>query len=138
MRINVGYEIEFDSPQPAPMVLMLYLHPSRELTTRKPDRLEVAPHLPAVEYFDLYGNRCGRIVAPTGRVVFRNEALVEDCGLSDLQVPQASQAQVQHLPHEVVLYLLASRYCKVNSELKDLAWSLFGPRYPRKRRCPQE
>lgn len=134
MLIQVGYEISFESPQPAPMVLMLYLHPTRELTTRKPDRLKVTPHLPVVEYFDLYGNRCGRMVAPTGHVFFRNEALVEDCGLPDLQVPQAPQAEVQDLPHEVLLYLLASRYCEVDSVLKDLAWSLFGlttPGWPR-------
>ncbi len=36
------------------------------------------------------------------------------------------QAQVQDLPHEVLVYLLASRYCEVDSELKDLAWKLFG------------
>jgi transglutaminase-like putative cysteine protease len=132
--IKVGYEIAFDSPQPAPMVLMLYLHPTRELTTRQPDRLEVIPRLPVIEYYDLYGNRCGRIVAPAGRVVFRNEALVEDCGLPDLQVPQAPQALVPDLPHETLLFLLASRYCEVDSELKDLAWSLFGqtpPGWPR-------
>lgn len=134
MLIQVGYEIAFVSPQPAPMVLSLYLHPSRELTTRQPDRLEVIPHRPVVEYYDLYGNRCGRMVAPAGRIVFRNEAIVEDCGLPDLQAPNASQAEVQDLPSETILYLLASRYCEVDSELKDLAWTLFGqtpPGWPR-------
>src|SRR5689334_4399121 len=98
MLIKVGYEIAFVSPQPTPMVLMLYLHPSRVSTTRQPDRLEVTPLLPVIEYYDLYGNRCGRIVAPAGRIVFRNEALVEDCGLPDLQVTEAPQAQVQDVP----------------------------------------
>src|SRR5688572_10777628 len=130
MLIKVGFEIAFVSPQPAPMVVMLYLHPTRELTTRQPDRLQVTPSQPVAEYYDLYGNKCGRIVAPAGRIVFRNEALVEDCGLPDLQVPQATQALVQDLPHEVLLYLLASRYCEVDSELKDLAWSLFGQTPP--------
>jgi len=125
MLIRVGYEIAFESPRPAPMLLMLYLHPSRELTTRSPDRLETVPSLPIAEYYDFYGNRCGRVVAPAGRVVFRNDALVEDCGLPDLQAPHAMQAEVQDLPHEVLLYLLASRYCEVDSELKDLAWGLF-------------
>jgi transglutaminase-like putative cysteine protease len=126
MLIKVGYEIAFESPQPAPMVLMLYLHPTRELTTRQPDRLQITPSLPVYEYYDLYGNKCGRIVAPAGRITFRNEAIVEDCGLTDLQAPQAPQAAVQDLPHEVLHYLLASRYCEVDSELKDVAWSLFG------------
>ena len=130
MLIKVGYEIAFVSPQAAPMVLMLYLHPTRELTTRKPDRLTIQPPLPVAEYYDLYGNKCGRIIAPAGRVVFRNEALVEDCGLPDLQAPQATQAQLQDLPNEVLLYLLASRYCEVDSELKDVAWRLFGETPP--------
>lgn len=134
MLIKVGFEIAFVSEQATPMLLMLYLHPSRELTTRQPDRLEVTPRVPISEYFDLYGNRCGRMVAPQGTVVIRNEALVEDCGLPDLQVPTAAQGQVQDLPNEALLYLLASRYCEVDSELKDLAWSLFGrtaPGWPR-------
>ncbi|UUO05784.1 transglutaminase family protein [Blastopirellula sp. J2-11] len=130
MLIQVGYEIAFESPQPAPMLTMLYLHPSREMTTKQPDRLVVTPRVPIFEYYDLFGNRCGRLVAPAGRIVFRNQALVEDCGLPDLQAPQAMQAQVQDLPSDVLLYLLASRYCEVDSELKDLAWSLFGATPP--------
>lgn len=112
------------------MLLMLYLHPSREPTTRQPDRLQVNPALPVSEYYDLYGNRCGRVVAPAGQITFRNEALVEDCGLPDLQVPQAMQSAVQDLPHETLQYLLASRYCEVDSELKDIAWKLFGKTAP--------
>jgi transglutaminase-like putative cysteine protease len=134
MLIKVGCEISFVSPQPAPMLLMLYLHPTRELTTRTPDRLQTSPPVPVWEYYDLFGNRCGRIVAPAGRIAIRNDALVEDCGLPDLQAPQATQAQVQDLPHETLLYLLASRYCEVDSELKDVAWKLFGhvaPGWPR-------
>jgi transglutaminase-like putative cysteine protease len=134
MLIRVGYEIAFDSPQPAPMVLMLYLHPSRAQTTRQADQLVITPHLPVAEYVDSYGNRCGRIVAPAGRVSFRNGALVEDCGLPDLQAPHATQAPVQNLPSETLLYLLASRYCEVDSELRDVAWTLFGqtpPGWPR-------
>ncbi|PQO46033.1 transglutaminase-like domain-containing protein [Blastopirellula marina] len=134
MIINVGFEISFDSHESAPMVLMLYLHPSRELTTLCPDYLQVTPSLPVLQYFDIYGNRCGRIMAPAGRLTIRNDAVVQDCGLTDLQAPQAGQAPVQDLPHEVLLYLLASRYCEVDSELKDIAWSLFGhtqPGWPR-------
>jgi transglutaminase-like putative cysteine protease len=66
--------------------------------------------------------------------MFRNDAIVEDCGLPDLQVWSAPQAYVQDLPQEVLQFLLASRYCEVDSELKDLAWSLFSqttPGWPR-------
>ena len=82
------------------------------------------------EYFDTYGNRCGRVVVPAGRVVFRNDAIVTDCGLPDLQIWNAPQVNVQDLPQEALLFLLASRYCEVDSELKDIAWTLFGERLP--------
>ncbi len=67
-------------------------------------------------------------------MVLRNDAIVEDCGLPDLQVCNAPQQNVQDLPNDVLLFLLASRYCEVDSELKDLSWTLFGrfqPGWPR-------
>jgi transglutaminase-like putative cysteine protease len=134
MLIKVGYDIAFSCPEPMAMVLMLYLHPSRSPTIRRPERLLVEPQVPISEYIDTYGNRCGRIVAPAGRVTFRNEAIVEDCGLPDMQVWDAPQHNVQDLPDSVLLFLLASRYCEVDSELKETAWSLFGqtpPGWPR-------
>ena len=32
---------------------------------------------------------------------------------------------MQDLPSEVLIFLLASRYCEVDSELKEIAWKLF-------------
>lgn len=125
MKIRVGFEIAFELPQESPILLMLYLHPSRLATTLKPDRLEVWPSVPITEYVDSYGNRCGRLVAPAGLITLKNEAEVTDCGLTDLQMPSAPQWPVQQLPNEVLLFLLASRYCEVDSELKDIAWKLF-------------
>jgi transglutaminase-like putative cysteine protease len=126
MLIRVGCEVAFTFPRPAAMVLMLYLHPSRAPTIRKAERLESDPWLAVSEYTDCYGNRCGRVVVPAGHVLFRNNAIVDDCGLPDLQVLNATQQDVQELPHEVLLFLLPSRYCEVDSELKDLSWTLFG------------
>ncbi len=134
MLIQVGSEIAFTFPQPTAVVLMLYLHPVRVPTVRKAERLEIQPRTPVQEYFDTYGNRCGRTVVPAGRVVFRNDAVVDDCGLPDIQVPNAPQINVQNLPYDALRFLLASRYCEVDSELKDIAWRLFGqttPGWPR-------
>jgi transglutaminase-like putative cysteine protease len=104
---------------------MLRLHPSRAATVRKPERLETTPWIPLAEYIDLYGNCCGRALAPAGRVVFRNDAIVEDSGESDPQIWDAPQHNVQDLPDDTLPFLLASRYCEVDSELKDIAGSLF-------------
>jgi len=125
MLIKVGFEIAFEFPEPTPIAMMMYLHPSRDPTVRIPERLSLAPSVAVSQFTDGFGNRCGRAFVPAGTVVFRNEAVVDDCGLPDLQVSHARQTLVQQLPDSVLVYLLASRYCEVDSELKDMAWTLF-------------
>jgi transglutaminase-like putative cysteine protease len=65
------------------------------------------------------------MVSP-GRTTFFSDAIVEDDGKTDLMGWGAIQHQPQDLPNEVLLYLLASRYCEVDGELREIAWSLFG------------
>lgn len=126
MLIHIGFEAAFDFLKPSAVVLMTYLHPSRLHDLRKPERLTVQPHVAVAEYTDLYDNRCGRAFVPAGRVVFSSDAVVADDGQPDVQVLNAFQHSVQDLPHDALLFLLASRYCEVDSELRDTAWSLFG------------
>lgn len=125
MLLRVGYEMAFSFPQPTAMVLMLHVHPSRLAMIRKPERLEVDPWTSVSDYTDSFGNRCSRLVVSSGRVVFRNDAIVEDNGQPDPQVRDALPYNVQDLPDDVLLFLLASRYCEVDSDLKDLAGTLF-------------
>ena len=129
MLIQVGCELEFVFPEPTALILLLSLHPLRGPTIRQHEQLEVEPQVPLLQYFDQSGNRCHRAVVPSGSVKFRNSAIVEDCGLPDLQVPSAPQTNVQDLPQEVLQFLLGSRYCEVDSELNQLAWSQFS-RFP--------
>jgi transglutaminase-like putative cysteine protease len=134
MLIKVGCEITFELPAPVAMVFLLYLHPSRSATVRKAGPLMLHPSLPVSEYIDSFGNRCGRLFAPAGRIVLSNDAVVNDDGLPDPQRTDAIQHAVQDLPHETLLYLLASRYCEVDSDLTNLAWTQFGgtpPGWPR-------
>ncbi len=126
MLLRVACEISFTLPKPTAMVLMLYLHPSVAARVRKSENLVVKPHATISEYTDVYGNHCGRVVVAPGLAAFSNDAIVEDDGRPDPQVWNAYQHSVQDLPDNVLLYLLASRYCEVDSELKELAWSLFG------------
>src|SRR6266446_4508494 len=59
MFIQVGCEIAFNFPVAVPMVLMLRLHPSREATTRKPEKICVSADLPMREFTDSYRHcRC--------------------------------------------------------------------------------
>lgn len=124
--IKVGSEIAFQFPQPTATLLMLHLHPSNAPHLRCVEHVTVEPAVRITEYLDIYGNRCGRVLAPAGRVVFRHEALVENDGQHEPRVWGAYQHPVQDLPDEALLFLLGSRYCEVDSELKQIAWSLFG------------
>jgi len=124
--IQAGSEIAFHFPQPTTTLLMLYLHPSLAPKVRKPERLEVEPSVKISDYIDLYGNRCGRAFVPAGRVVFRHDVIVENDGQPEKQSWGACQHPVQDLPDDTLLFLLGSRYCEVDSELKDIGWKLFG------------
>ena len=126
MLLDVGCEISFTIPVPSAMVLMLHLHPSISARCFGSEWFQIVPSMPTSEYIDLYGNRCTRVFAPAGSVSFRHGASVEDSGLPDPEGLGVYQHPVQQLPAETLVFLLASRYCEVDSELKDIAWSLFG------------
>jgi transglutaminase-like putative cysteine protease len=124
MLIRVGYDISFDVPAPTPMVLMLYLHPSRFEDQHEPENLRIEPFVPVTLYTDSFGNTCGRIVAPPGTIRFINDAVVRDSGEPEPMPEGARQHPVQELLPEVMQFLLASRYCEVDL-MENLAWDLF-------------
>ena len=126
MLISVGYEVAFSFEKSTPMLALGLIHPDVAARIRQPENLRVEPHVPVTEYRDGYGNRCSRMVVPAGRVVLKNDAIVEDSGMPDVQAVNALQHPVEQLPDDVLLFLLASRYCEVDSELKDIAWNQFG------------
>ena len=111
MLLQVDFEISFTFPESTPVVLMAFLHPSRDATVKSPEQFSIDPPVPVSRFIDGFGNRCGRAVLPAGMVVFRNHAIVEDCGLPDLQAPTAPQSAVQDLPDSILQFLLPSRYC---------------------------
>jgi transglutaminase-like putative cysteine protease len=125
MLIRLGYELLFDVPAPAAMLLLLFVHPSRSADLRRPDRVRVEPALPLEEFTDTFGNRCGRILAPAGTLRLSNDTVVEDSGAPDPVVPDAAQHPVEELPPETLPYLMSSRYCEVD-RLGNVAWELFG------------
>jgi len=126
MMIRAGFAAGFEFSGPTAVLLLGYVHPSRASLLRGPDFPTVTPNVAISEYADVYGNRCGRTVVPAGQVVFRNDVFIEDDGRPDAQMWSALQHHVQDLPSDVLLFLLASRYCEVDSELREIAWSLFG------------
>jgi hypothetical protein len=127
MEIKVGFEIAYAAVQPTPMVIMLSIHPSRRQDIIGTETIVAEPHAPIG--FDSSGNVCGRLVAPAGGVTLRGRALVRDSGLPDVVMPSAQQLPIDQLPDDLLMYLMASRYCETD-KLTDIAWSLFGNTQP--------
>ena len=125
MKIRVGFELAYEFAQSTPMLLMLNVHPSRACDLLKPDQLQVSPLVPVTRYLDAFGNICRRLTAPAGRIEIFTDAVVADSGLPDEVNPAARQHEVSDLPHDALVYLLASRYCETE-RLMNLAWSNFG------------
>jgi len=124
MRIKVGCDLVYECPQPVPMLLVLNIHYSRVSDIEVPDHLVISPAVPMTAYRDGFGNWVTRIVAPTGLMQVRTNAIVRDSGLPDVVVPSAPQHPVQELPEETLVFLLASRYCDTEL-LTETAWRLF-------------
>jgi transglutaminase-like putative cysteine protease len=125
MKIRVGFEMTYESPQPTPMIFNLNVHFTRVSDLVGRDDLVVDPPLPMAAYRDSFGNWCTRLVAPKGRMRISADAVVKDNGAVDVVVPAARQVPVPELPEEALLFLLGSRYCETD-RLSETAWTLFG------------
>jgi len=89
----------------------------------------VEPAVPIEEYSDSFGNLCTRFLAPAGTLRLKNDFFFEDPGLPDPACPRAIAHPIAELPHEVLRFLLSSRYCEVDS-LAAAAFDLFGNTVP--------
>ena len=126
MLIRLGYDIELEIPQPLTVVGVLNVHPSRAADLLEPDGVKVEPDIPVSEYVDSFGNRCTRFLAPQGIVRLTNSTLISDSGAPDPVDWNAAAVAIEQLPPNVLQFLLASRYCEVDSRLGQMAWQLFG------------
>lgn len=125
MKLQVGYELHYEFPQPTPMILMLNVHHSRVSDLLTPDHAILTPSVPIDGYRDGFGNWCSRLVAPAGEMTITANSIINDSGLPDRQMPDAAQAAVEKLPEETLVFLLASRFCD-SDRMLDLAWKHFG------------
>src|SRR5580704_2678137 len=56
MQIRLGYELDYELPQPTPMILTLNVHHSRISDVVRPDRMKTTPSVPTAAYRDKFGN----------------------------------------------------------------------------------
>jgi len=125
MMLRLGYDIQFQIPSPVAMVALLNVHPSRVGDLRAPDELRVEPGTYIESFIDSFGNRCTRFVAQQGTLHLSNSTLLQDSGFADPVKYDARELPVQELPHQILRYLLNSRYCEVD-RFASIATELFG------------
>jgi transglutaminase-like putative cysteine protease len=124
MQIKVGYELDYEFPQPTPMIVSLSVHYSRASDVVVPDHMRTTPAIPITSYRDGFGNWCNRIVAPAGRLRLSATGVVNDSGQPEPAWDNGIQNPVETLPEACLVYLLGSRYCETD-RLTETAWKLF-------------
>ncbi len=128
MFIKIGFDIQLAVSAPIALIYLLRVHPSRHADLLAPEAVWLDPNLPRDEYLDVFGNLCGRVnVFPgTSQLRFYSESIIRDSGQHDEVNWSAWQHELTDLPPETLHFLLPSRYCEVDSELLQFAWSQFG------------
>ena len=124
IRMRIGCRLKYRLTQPTPLIAMLNVHYSRFGDLERADYLVTSPSVPLESYRDGFGNWCTRMVAPAGEFTVSTDGIFRDCGLLDPVAPDATQAAVQDLPFETLVYLLGSRYSDTDL-LSEEAWRRF-------------
>jgi transglutaminase-like putative cysteine protease len=125
MKIRFGYDIAYNATINTPMVVLLTAQPGAGQRIIQSDVMTIEPYLPAVIYFDAFGNTCTRFICSAGTVRLRADGILEDSGVPEPAFWDAQEVPVANLPPDTLMYLLASRYCETELLMNE-AWRLFG------------
>jgi transglutaminase-like putative cysteine protease len=132
MRVQVGCEFVYDAEVATHAVIQV--EPRFDGGVRALDeRWRTTPQIAMSRYADGYGNMCRRATIGPGVSTLRYHALLEVPGSPDPQRLDAVELAPEHLPGEVLVYTLPSRFCP-SQELANDAWALFGSSPPGWRR----
>jgi len=115
------------------MIAMLNVHPSRVNDLLEPDELQTEPRLAVDSYIDSFGNRCSRSSRRRALRLssFHSHQRLWQPDPFNLVCPGVT---VGSLPHEVLYFLLSSRYCEVD-RFSNIAVELFGDVAPAGAAC---
>src|SRR6516162_11460883 len=80
MLIRLGYDIALRLPFPTAVIYVLHVHPARKGDLVGSEDFRIEPELSVEEYFDGFGNHCGRVNSPAGVIRFLNHAIIRDPG----------------------------------------------------------
>lgn len=121
MWLNASCLLEFNIPVPTPFLLMLRPRSGWQQWVAR-EQYVLSPSVPVVEFTDLFGNLCQRLVAPTGYFTVHSSVDIETAGAYDT-APGAPFIEVQQLPDETLPFLHPSRYCE-SDRFTEMARSL--------------
>jgi transglutaminase-like putative cysteine protease len=127
MILDASCRIAFTSPAPAPAVFMLRPRSGWGQWVIG-EKYSITPHAPVVEFTDLFGNLCQRVVVPEGRFEVEATCRVETADVIDVDAA-AGFVPVQWVPESIIQFLLPSRYCESDA-LGPLALSIVGDAFP--------
>ncbi len=91
MKLRIGYELQYDFPQPTPSILVLNVHFTRVSDLLEPDHILISPAAPISGYRDSFGNWCSRVVLGPGRARISTNAVIRNSGLPDPVVPRLTK-----------------------------------------------
>lgn len=110
MWIHATCFLEFDIAVSTPFLFMLRPRSGPQQWVGR-EQYVLTPSSPAVEFTDMFGNLCQRLVAPRGRFSVYTSVDVEAADASDT-APGAYFVEVQQLPDATLPFLLPSRFCE--------------------------
>jgi transglutaminase-like putative cysteine protease len=127
MILDATCQLEYQTTEEVPTIFMLRPRSGWAQWIMR-EEFSISPQVPVIEFTDVYGNLCQRVVMPIGHfhLSVRYRALVSDFVDEDAHAPIML---VQNLPTDLLHYLLPSRYCQ-SDELTSLARSIVGDAWP--------
>ncbi len=110
MWLQASCTLKFNAPVATPFLLMLRPRSGAQQWVAQ-EQYVLTPSVPAVEFTDLFGNLCQRLVAPAGPFSIHTSAVIEAAEATDT-APGAWFVPVETLPDSTLPFLLPSRYCE--------------------------
>jgi transglutaminase-like putative cysteine protease len=123
MWIRTTCNLEFQMGDSTPLILMLRPRSGIQQWVAR-ESYSLRPSVSVVEYTDIFGNLCQRLVAPAGYFSVSTSADVLTADMVD-KGPGACFVEIQNLPDAVLSYILPSRYCE-SDRFGDLARDITG------------
>jgi len=125
MWLHASCFLEFEISVPTPFLLMLRPRSGWQQWVAR-EQYVLKPSVPVVEFTDLFGNLCQRLVSPTGHFTVHSSVDIETADTYDTN-SGAQFVEVQYLPDETLPFLHPSRYCE-SDRFTEMARSLVAGR----------